>query len=141
MLGDLLPAFTFCLPGKQEIFDIGPYSLDKGDPDKGANRTGPKLALCGELDWWRWEDRTFQKEAILHTAGIGALPPPPLSAPSWVLTLTPAFGVQVTTWSLSVFFQCESLLLSNVKVFSRTYLFVFVSCFFFFFFLNIALKF
>lgn len=47
------PILHLCLPGKQEIFDIGPYPLDKGDSDKGAGRTGPKLAWCGEMDRWR----------------------------------------------------------------------------------------
>lgn len=36
------PALTFCLPGKQSVFDIVPYPLDRGGSHKGDQRTQPK---------------------------------------------------------------------------------------------------
>lgn len=46
-IGAPLPAFMFCLPGEQEIFDSVPCPLDKGDPDQGGNRNWPKVGGWG----------------------------------------------------------------------------------------------
>lgn len=52
-IGDIrsLPALTFCLPGKQEIFDIVPYPLDEGDSDRRGDRTWPKTGGMGVESW------------------------------------------------------------------------------------------